>query len=733
MNPSPTESHRVHRELQVVLDNAGVGIATIVARRVVRCNPEFAKIFAYPRTQDLIGLSSQQLYPNEAEFNALGAAAYPTLAQGQSYRTRIQMRRADGSLFWCSLTGCLLEPNEPDQGSVWIVEDVNDLHVAMQSLESTLAEQELILQNALVGIVFLKNRIVSRCNRLFETMFGYGPGELQGTTSRSWYHNDEDWLEAGRQCYDPLMRGDTFRAEMRLARRDGSTIWCDVLAKAINPADMGQGSIWITLDITARREAEQALTRAHAELEQQVALRTDELRQTVESLHREIAERQQMEQQIRHLALHDALTGLPNRSLMESALTQALFDAKTQERQVAVLFLDLDRFKQVNDAFGHATGDQLLREVARRLRAAVLPQATVSRQGGDEFVIVLPGISSRTVVLQSVRHIVQALRPPVMLGTRETRVACSIGISLYPEDGHNPEVLLKHADMAMYQAKQAGRDCHQFFNARLDVELQERLALEHALHEALQQQGFEVHYQPQVHMGTGRITAAEALVRWHRPGLGWESPARFIPVIEDMGLIHVLGQWVLEQACAQAQAWNQAGLPPVRMAVNVSARQIDQPDFVQQVLKVLARTGLPAQQLEIELTESLMMEKLDKTALALEQLHAAGVSISIDDFGTGYSSLSYLSRLPLDKLKIDRSFVRDIDTRESDAILCRTIIAMASNLNLRVTAEGVETQEQLELLRHFGCDHYQGYVFSRPVPGPQLSRMLESQILAQPL
>ncbi|MDP2416683.1 MAG: diguanylate cyclase, partial [Hydrogenophaga sp.] len=568
------------QEHQVILENASIGIAFIQQRIIMRCNQRFAEIYGHATPDTLVGASSQSLYPSTEAFDELGQAAYPQLSVGQAYRTRIRMKRLDGQLFWCSLTGKLIDTAFPDNGSVWIVEDIDELIQSEQAVQQLVTEQSLILSHALVGIVFLKNRLVTRCNRLFEETFGYGPGELNGGTSRQWYLTDQDWLAGGEQCYEPLARGETFRSEMRLGKRDGTPIWCDVLAKAIDPNDMGKGSIWITLDITARRAAEAALAHAYADLERQVAARTRELSHTVHNLHHEIAERQLVEQKIQHLALHDTLTDLPNRRYLEQSLALALTQAKASGQQVAVLFLDLDRFKHINDAFGHAVGDELLLKVAQRLRVAVPAQATLSRQGGDEFVLVLPAVRSRVDVDQSLARIAQALVAPIPLGSREARVSCSTGISLFPDDGLTPDALLKHADMAMFSAKSKSQGGHQYFNARLDVESQQRIAMEQSLHQAVQSGGFEVYYQPQVDIATGRIAGVEALIRWHRPGLGWEPPSNFIPVAEDMGLIPVLGAWVLEKACEQAVQWQQAGLPAVRMAVNVSALQLDQTDFV---------------------------------------------------------------------------------------------------------------------------------------------------------
>lgn len=727
MGTNTTDLDRLLREQQVILETASTGISFIQRRVILRCNQRFAEIYGYGSPASLVGTSSLNLYTSEAAFETLGEAAYPELAAGRAYKTRTRMRRQDGTHFWCSLTGKVIDPSDPDAGSVWIVEDIDDLVLAEQALQAVMHEQALILEHALVGIVFLKNRRVTHCNSLFASQFGYTPEELQGQTSRQWYLTEADWLEAGRQCYEPLLRGDTFRSEMLLAKKDGSPLWCDVLAKAIDPLDMEKGSIWITMDITARKAAETALAQAHADLENQVALRTRELNETVNSLHLEMAERRQVEEQVRQMALHDTLTGLPNRRSMDLILTRTLAEAKTRGDQVAVMFLDLDRFKHVNDAYGHAVGDSLLQEVALRLRHTLSSQAVLSRQGGDEFVVVLPHLTHKAAVLQCVRQIGNALRRPIQLDNRETKASCSVGISLFPDDGLTPEALLKHADMAMYQAKEKGRGHHQFFNAKLEVELQQRIALEQALHQAVPQCAFELHYQPQVDISSGQVIGVEALLRWHRPGLGWEPPSSFVPVAEEVGLIHALGAWVLEQACLQTVAWHEQGLGPLRVAVNVSAMQLEQAGFGDTVLQTLKRVGLPAHQLEIEITESVMVRGLDQTLRTLEQLHAAGVSVSIDDFGTGYSSLSYLTRLPLDKLKIDRSFVQGIEHRETDAVLCKTMVAMATNLGLAVTAEGVETPVQLRLLTQFGCNHYQGYLFSRPVPAPDITSLLQAQ------
>ena len=725
LNPSNADGlQRTLREQEVILENAGVGIGFIRERVVQRCNRRFAEIFGYADPAAMVGRSSLSLYCSLCDFEQLGRTAYPVLAQGRPYQTRLQMRRAGGEVFWCSLTGKLISPDDEEAGSIWIVEDINERVLAEKALQTALSEQALILDHAMVGIVFLRNRAVTRCNRRFEEMFGYGRGELDGTSSRNWYMTDEDWKTAGRQCYEPLSSGRSFSGEMLLRRKDGSPLWCEVRSKAVNPEDLSQGSIWIAMDLSGRKAAEAALAAANADLEAQVGRRTAELRHTVEVLHQEINERRQAEAQIRHLSLHDPLTGLPNRIFMEQLLEQALRDAAERRQQVAVLLINLDRFKHINDVFGHEEGDRVLGVVAQRMRQATGIADTITRLGADEFVVILPGVDRQTDILEFVRRLSAALRPGIRLGVRECQISCSAGISVFPDDGGTPKLLLQHADMAMRRAKDGGRASHQFFSRQLDREFQDRIELEQAMHHTLQAQGFEIHYQPQIDIASGRIAGVEALARWHRDGTGWIPPGVFIPVAEDSGMIHALGLWVLEQACRQNKAWSDSGIAPLVMAVNVSAMQLAQSGFVEQVLDILARTGMQPGQLELEITESVIMRQVDRAIRVMEQLHAAGIQLSIDDFGTGYSSLSYLRSFPLSRLKIDRSFVKDIDTNPNDEVICRTIVAMAQNLGLEVVAEGVESQTQLDRLASYGCQHYQGYHCSRPLPAREIEPLL---------
>jgi diguanylate cyclase (GGDEF)-like protein len=442
-----------------------------------------------------------------------------------------------------------------------------------------------------------------------------------------------------------------------------------------------------------------------------------------------------MVEQIHVLAYYDRLTKLPNRVLFKEQLDQMLQYAKRHKQLVAILFFDLDHFKRINDTLGHDLGDKLLCEVADRLSKKIrqsdyasranIEKTIVSRMGGDEFTLYLDDIAQVQDAARVAQRILDILSQPFILGIHEVFITASIGITIFPFDGEDGETLLKNADTAMYHAKDKGRNHYQFFTPSMNAAVMKRLTLENDLRKALQRQEFVLHYQPQVDLRTGMIIGVEALIRWQHPDKGLIPPLEFIPLAEETGLIVPIGQWVLRTACAQNKAWQAAGFPPMRVAMNISGRQILDRQLPEIVAQILKDTGLNPQYLEMELTESILM-KNEKTVLStMHELKAMGPRLSIDDFGTGYSSLSYLKSFPLDILKIDQSFVRDIPTDEDDVALVRAIIAMAHSLKLKVLAEGVETEQQLALLREEGCDEIQGYLFSRPVPVDALVQLLQ--------
>jgi diguanylate cyclase (GGDEF)-like protein len=428
--------------------------------------------------------------------------------------------------------------------------------------------------------------------------------------------------------------------------------------------------------------------------------------------------------QLRHLATHDSLTGLPNRVLLDDRLQQAIAHADRDMRSFAVLICDLDRFKLINDSLGHRAGDELLQEVARRLLTVVRTADTVARFGGDEFVLIGTSTGDAEDAAALAVRVMDVLQAPVRIAAIDIHTSPSIGIAMYPDDGVTMQALLAHADAAMYSAKQHGRGNFRRFTPGMDAGTEERVQLESDLHNALTQNQFQLYYQPKVDTQTGEVRSAEALIRWLHPTHGIVSPAEFIPLAEECGLIGAIGGWVIREACRQTRTWQIDGVPSLRVSVNLSASQFRDSGLVDSIRRALDDAGLQARYLEVELTESAVMSDPEKSIAILEQLSAMGVLVSVDDFGTGYSSMSYLRRFPIDKLKIDRVFIDEIVSRPEDASIVRAIVSLAHSLRLKVVAEGVETPAQLDFLKTAGCDEYQGYHFSRPLPAAEFERLI---------
>lgn len=513
-------------------------------------------------------------------------------------------------------------------------------------------------------------------NPAFERMTGYSAAEVLGRNCR--FLQGEDGVQPGLEELRLAVRERrTAEVTLRNYRRDGSLFWNN-------------------LRLAPVRDAEGQVTHF-------VGIQTD------------VSERVSHEQELAHRAHHDMLTGLPNRQLLEDRMSQAIHQAQRSGARFSVAFIDLDNFKTFNDSIGHSAGDEVLKAVARRLAAGVRPGDTVSRLGGDEFVVVFEGIGETAGLEQAVERLRTGLAEPVELQGKDYFVAASIGLAIYPRDGGTVMELIQHADFAMYRAKADGRGVVRSYQPDHNVGGEQRLELTRALRKALAQQEFELHYQAQKDSDTGELVGFEALIRWRRDG-ELVSPLQFIDLAEQTGVIVPLGEWVLEEACRQNQRWRQEGICHVPVAVNVSGIQFKRADLVEVIERVLARTGLPPQLLHLEITESVMMDQPEVISRTLEALRSRGVGVALDDFGTGYSSLSYLKRFPVDFVKIDRSFVRDITTDPMDAAICGAIIAMAHQMSMRVIAEGVETEAQADFLRTKGCDVLQGYLVGRPVP-----------------
>ena len=440
----------------------------------------------------------------------------------------------------------------------------------------------------------------------------------------------------------------------------------------------------------------------------------------------DISERKTAEAQIHFLSSHDALTGLPNLVLFKDRLDSAIAFAAREGRKVALLNLDLDNFKLLNDSLGHAAGDALLRGVAERLQACVRDTDSLSRQGGDEFLIMLTNVQDAEAIGRVLLEILERVSESVIFDGRALSMSCSVGVAVYPDDGDRFETLLKRANKAMYHAKEAGRNTYRYFTEQLNSDSLEHLRIAHDLRQAVKLDQFMLHYQPQFDLASGRLIGAEALIRWNHPGEGLIQPGRFVGIAEQTGLIVQIGEWVLHQACRQAMAWQRAGLPPITIAVNMSAVQFLRGDVEQSVRAALAASGLDPQQLEIELTESVLLHDMDRMLALIASLKRLGLKLAIDDFGTGYSSLAYLKKFKVDRLKIDQSFVRDIDRDADDNAIVRAIVQMARALNLRTLAEGVETAEQRRFLSEQGCDEVQGYYYSRPLPPEQFEAFVRA-------
>ncbi|HRP98144.1 MAG TPA: EAL domain-containing protein [Rhodocyclaceae bacterium] len=536
---------------------------------------------------------------------------------------------------------------------------------------------QTVLDASPLAIAVTRERRVIRANPAYERMFGYRLEELRNRTPERHFADHEAFIAFGERMYAAVAGGGVARLEERLKDRTGRMLWADVYARLLDPSRPEEGVVVLIEDISERKASEE---------------------------------------RIRYLAEHDALTGLPNRLRLHERLAQAILTAQREHRRLALLFIDLDHFKNINDTLGHHVGDQLLRVVAERIVQCVRATDTVSRPGGDEFTLLLPDIAGPDDAARVAEKVLDALARPYSIDGRQLMISASVGIGLYPDDGADIAALMRSADLAMYHGKESGRNAYHFFRAEMNERVHERMALETALRRALKNGEFLLHYQPQIDSATRRIVGVEALLRWQDPEAGLVSPARFIPLAEETGLILPLGAWVLKEACRQNRAWQAAGLPALPVAVNISALQFRQRQFVELVADALAASGLTAACLELELTESIMMDAAERHLEVLEAIRDMGIRMAIDDFGTGYSSLAYLKRLPIDKLKIDQAFVRDVATDPDDAAIVGAIIGLARNMKLEVIAEGVESEAQLDFLRRGGCDQVQGYLFSPPLP-----------------
>ncbi len=574
-------------------------------------------------------------------------------------------------------------------------------------------------------------------NEAFKRMTGYSAEEVIGKSPRilQGVKTDRAQLDKIRRA---LEKWEPVRVEMTNYRKDGSEFTVEV---SISPIanDQGWYTHWVSVqrETSERKQAEEALNTAHEQLqlaneklEERVFLRTAELSAANRDLKREIAERRRAEEQLRHHAYHDALTNLPNRSLFIDHLRVTLDRSKRDNRLFAVYFIDLDRFKLVNDSLGHLKGDQLLVGVARRLEKCLRSNDVIARLGGDEFMILVENLHSPSDALRIAASIQQSLQLPLEIGGQELVVTASIGIALSGSGYVQPEAMMRDADTAMYRAKVGGKARYEVFDKEMHTQGVERLKLEGELRRALERDEFRVFYQPIIELKTNRVAGFEALVRWQHPERGLVTPVDFISVAEETGQIVQIGQWVLRESCRQAQIWESKRMlfapdqAPLTISVNLSCKQFLQPDLAEQVEGALSETGLAANCLKLEITESHMMENSDLAITTMHRLHNLGVELSLDDFGTGYSSLDHLHRLPVSTLKIDRSFINRMAASKEGAQIVQTIVVLAHNLKMKTVAEGIETAEQLEKIKRLGGEYAQGFLFAKPLAASAASRLL---------
>jgi diguanylate cyclase (GGDEF)-like protein/PAS domain S-box-containing protein len=671
-------SERKHNEMRIegllaeqsaILDNVMFGVMFVRHRRVVSVNRRCEELFGYAN-ESMTGGSTALIFPNEQGYDDVGRIHYATLAEGKYATEELQYRRRDGSLFWCLVSGFAVDPARPHEGSIWVFADVTERKLAEERLRMSATVLEHIADGVMVtdvdGRIVAVNPAFSRITGHTEAQVLGEPSSLsrQGRYDAPFYHRL--WQELAETGF---ARGDIWNE-----RRNGDTYL-------------------ESLTVSAVRDTDGAVTHY-------VAVFSD------------ITKVRQSQDELDHMAHHDPLTSLPNRLLFHDRLNHALQRASRDGEALAVLFIDLDRFKNVNDTLGHHVGDELLKQVAGALAAQLREGDTLARLGGDEFIVLLENVNADGAA-HVAEKLVTMFEQPFLVADYELFVTGSVGISLFPADASDLNILIRNADVAMYQAKARGRNGYQFYAPSMTGEGLERLRLEAMLRRSIDRNEIFLNYQPQVDMESGELTGVEALVRWQSPELGLVPPVRFIPVAEDTGFINQLGKWVLEEACRQMVRWEEAGLVVPKMAVNLSVRQFERGSIADTVAAILQETGLAPRRLQLEVTESVIMNSGDSLAF-INALHDIGVGLAIDDFGTGYSSLAYLKQLPVQTLKIDRSFIEDITTDSNDEAITIAIIQLGKSLNLSVIAEGVETEQQAEFLLRHGCRQAQGYYFARP-------------------
>ena len=693
----PVESHLRMFETAVRAADSGFLIvdARLPDQPIIYCNPAFEKITGYA-FREVVGRNCRFLQKPGEEPEKL-ARLRAAIHAGETCQIVLRNYRKDGTLFWNELT---VSPVKDKQGDVTyligVQNDVSERFRIEELRRDSESRFRALFDNSLDGIAYfsLDGHCIST-NQAYCDMLGYEEQEIlkaryEDITPLQWHGPENDIIIS-----QLLVRGYTDLYEKEYIRKDGSIFPVSVRAALHYDAEGNPAGIWsIVRDISQYKEA--------------------------------IASLREKEARMEYLAYHDALTQLPNRLLFQDRVSQALERARRSGRKLAVMLLDLDRFKNINDSLGHAIGDCFLKEISSRITGSIREADTAARIGGDEFVVVLEDLHDINSATGVANKLLKVLARPVRVEEHELYTTASIGISVFPGDGDSVDSLIKAADAAMYRAKEKGKNNFHYFTEDINRRTFELLLLENDLRRALDQQQLFVAYQPQFSIDGGELVGVEALMRWNHPAEGLIAPGKFIPVAEETGLIVPLGRWMLRESCTQIKAWLDQGYKLGRIAVNLSVRQFRQPGLVEDITRILQEVGLGPEHLELEITESIAMDNVEATVEKLEVLKRMGLQLSIDDFGTGYSSLSYLKRFAIDKLKIDQSFVRDIATDPNDAAIAASTIALAHKMGLKVIAEGVETREQVAFLHEQGCDEVQGYYYGRPMTAADFEKMLST-------
>ena len=705
-----------------LLDSVSVGIVFIKRRTVVCCNPHFAKMLGYSSSDHLVGTASAALLASREAFKSLERLAYDAMQHGKTFKTECEVRHSNGMLSWLGLTGHFINSSKPQEGMLWVADDIDEQRQYRETLAKSLLDKEQLFASTAAGIAYFRQGALTHCNPYLADMLGYSSQALMAAT------NVPASLFASNSPLNVLAQissgshGD-FNGELTLRHQDGHYIECEARSRWVNAQDRSQGHVWVLVDITERKAIQATLAKAQSDLEEKFETCAQELASATQLLQQEIQECQRRQEHIHWMTHYDALTGLPNRTYLLEYSQEALQQCRANDTPLAVIFLDLDRFKHVNDSLGHKVGDALLQQIAKRLRDSIRDQDTVVRLGGDEFVVVLPGSNGQGAA-RVAKKLQEASLQPYQIGRHELSMAPSMGIAVFPDDGKDMDALTQAADVAMYHAKKEGRNTFRFFSQQMYAQSVRALLLENAMRRALERNEFSLVYQPQICLQTGEIRSVEALLRWNQPQIGQISPVEFIPVAEESGQILKIGEWVLRQAVKQLCAWRLSGHKQLKVAVNLSAIQFHQPQLPELISRILLESEIPPAALELELTEGVAVQDPKTATMTMDALRHSGVWLSIDDFGTGYSSLSQLKRFQIYKLKIDQSFIRDVDRDNNDRAIVSAIIRMAQALGMQTTAEGVETRAQLDFLREQGCDEAQGYWFSKPVSAEQITHLL---------